>query len=220
VSAPRVVESASDSAAELLPTRAPAQLESTGAGRPHRLFAIRVVNYLTNHVVSHLPSFALRRLWYTRMLGASVGRHAGIHLGCRLWFYGPSQIRRSGFRLGACSRVNRDCRLDLRGGLQIADNVSISPEVTVLTASHLANHPDFPVELRPVVIEDHVWIGTRAMILPGVTLGHGCVVAAGSVVTRDVPPLAIVAGIPARSVGVRAAAATRYVLDNPFPLFE
>jgi acetyltransferase-like isoleucine patch superfamily enzyme len=220
VSASRAVESASDGAAGLLRTRAPAQLESTSAGLPHRVFAIRVLNYLTNYVVSHLPSFALRRLWYTRVLGATVDRHAGIHLGCRVWFYGPSQIRRSGFRLGAYSRVNRDCRLDVRGGLHIADNVSISPEVTVITASHLADHPGFPVELRPVVIEDHVWIGTRAMILPGVTLGRGCVVAAGSVVTRDVPPLAIVAGIPARSVGVRAAAATRYVLDNPFPLFE
>jgi acetyltransferase-like isoleucine patch superfamily enzyme len=170
--------------------------------------------------VSSLPSFALRRLWYRHVLGATFGPHAGIHLGCRLWFYGPRQIRRSGFRLGAYSRVNRDCRLDVRGGLEIGNNVSLSPEVTVVTASHVVNRPDFPVELRPVVIEDNVWIGTRAMVLPGVTLGRGCVVAAGSVVTRDVPPLGIAAGVPARPVGDRAATATDYVLHNPFPLFE
>ena len=69
-------------------------------------------------------------------------------------------------------------------------------------------------------IEDHVWIGTRAMVLPGVTLGRGSVVCAGAVVTRDVPPLAIVAGV--RPHDRRAPGRTRpvYLLDTPFPLFE
>jgi acetyltransferase-like isoleucine patch superfamily enzyme len=206
--------------AELRRRRADARPEKAERGAPHRVIAIRLLTYLTNHVIGRVPSFALRRFWYARVLGASIGHHAGVHLGCVLTFYGPGQIRRTGFRLGAYTRVNRDCRLDVRGGLEVGDNVSISPEVTVLTASHAVDDPEFPVELRAVVMEDHVWVGTRALILPGVTLGRGSVIAAGSVVTRDVPELAVVAGVPARQVGVRSGRAVYYTLENPFPLFE
>ena len=185
-----------------------------------RLFVIRLLNYVTNYVVSHIPSFALRRAWYRRVLGVQLGDRAGIHLGCYVWFYGPGQIRRDGFTIGAYSRINRNCCLDARGPLRIGANVSISPEVTILTAFHRMDDPEFRVETRPVVIEDHVWIGTRSTILSGVTLGRGSVVAAGAVVTRDVAPLAIVAGVPARPIGTRPAEAIDYVLDAPFPLFE
>ena len=202
------------------PARAEARAESAVPGRSHRLLAIRVLAYVTNHVVAHVPSFALRRAWYRRVLGAAMGRGAGVHLGCRVWFYGPGQIRRDGLTLGARTRINRDCCLDARGSLWIGDDVSVSPEVTVLTAAHRLDAPGFPVHTRPVRIEDHVWIGTRATILPGVTLGAGSVVCAGAVVTRDVPALAIVAGVPARPVGERPVHAARYLLDTPFPLFE
>lgn len=205
---------------ETRPARAEAQLEAGAGGGAPKLIALRLINYVTNYVINHAPSFGLRRLWYGRVLGVTFGPHAGVHLGCRLWYYSPGQIRRSGVRIGAFSRVNRDCCLDVRGGLEIGDNVSISPEVTVLTASHGVNDPEFRVQVRPVVIEDHVWIGTRAMILPGVTLGRGSVVAAGSIVTRDVEPLAMVAGVPARPVGIRDESALAYRLDTPFPLFE
>ncbi len=189
---------------------------STGA----RLAAIRLLHYLTNYVVSHIPSFRLRRLWYERVLGITFGAHAGVHLGCHLWFYTPRQLRRSGCRLGAYTRINRNCCLDARGRLDIGEHVSISPDVTILTAGHGVDDPSFRVELRPVVIEDHVWIGTRALILPGVTLHRGCVVAAGAVVAKDVPPLAVVAGAPAVHVRDRSSGATQYALDSPFPWFE
>ena len=185
-----------------------------------RLFVIRVLNYLTNYVVNRIPSYALRRAWYRHVLGAQLGPHVGIQLGCYIWFYGPSQIRRDGLTIGAYSRINRNCCLDARGSLRIGENVSVSPEVMILTALHRIDDPEFPVETRPVVVEDHVWIGARATILSGVTLGRGCVVAAGAVVTRDVEPLAIVAGVPAREIGVRPSEAAEYVLDGPFPLFE
>jgi acetyltransferase-like isoleucine patch superfamily enzyme len=205
---------------EELPVRAPAEPETGGDGDRLKLVAVRTLQYLTNHVISALPSFALRRLWYGRVLGVRMGRGAGIHLGCHLWFYGPGQVRRDGFTLGRHSRVNRDCRLDVRGSLHIGENVSISPEVTVLTASHGVDDPLFGVVLRQVVIEDHVWIGTRAMVMPGVTLGRGSVVAAGAVVTRSVPPLTVVAGVPAKPVAERDDAATAYVLDGRLPLFD
>ena len=201
-------------------TRAAARIDRAEGGTAHRLFAIRVLNYLTNEIVCHVPSFALRRLWYRRALGVEMGAHAGIHLACRISFFGPGQLRRNGLSIGDHSRINRACLLDARGGLAIGANVSISPEVVILTASHGVDDPDFCLETRPVKIEDHVWIGTRAMVMPGVTLGRGCVVAAGAVVTRDVAPLAIVAGVPARPVAKRAADALGYVLESPFPLFE
>jgi acetyltransferase-like isoleucine patch superfamily enzyme len=184
-----------------------------------RLLAVRTLNYVTNHAVNHVPSFAFRRLWYGRLLGIRFGPHSGVHLGCYVWFYGPGQIRRSGTCIGANSRINRSCMLDVRGGLRIGDNVSVSAETAILTSASMETGVTHSVG-KPVVIEDHVWIGLRAVILPGVTLGRGSVVAAGAVVTRDVPPLTTVFGNPARPVGSRSESDLDYVLDGSFPLFE
>jgi maltose O-acetyltransferase len=187
---------------------------------PLRLFCIRVLNYVTNHVVAHVPSFTLRRLWYRRALGIDIGPGASVFLGAHVWFLGPREIRRRGVAIGRNSVINRDCTLDIRCGLTVGENVSVSPEVMILGLSHDYNDPYFSdVDAGPVTLEDHVWIGTRAMILPGVTVGRGAVVAAGSVVTKDVAPMTVVAGVPAKPVGVRDSGATAYTLGPP-PLFE
>jgi acetyltransferase-like isoleucine patch superfamily enzyme len=187
---------------------------------PLRLLGVRLLNYLTNYVVPHVPSFTLRHLWYRGVLGIELGHHAGVHMGTYMWFFGPGQIRRDGVRIGRNSRINRDCTVDLRSGLTIGDNVSISPNVVILAGSHDVNDPKFKQLPGRIVMEDHVWIGTRATILSGVTLGRGAVVAAGSVVTKDVAPLTIVAGVPAKPIGRRDPGATAYELDGPLPLFE
>ncbi len=183
-------------------------------------FGVRILNYLTNHVVSRVPSYRIRHAWYRRTLGLSLGEHSGIHLGCYIWFFGPGQIRRTGCHIGSNSRINRDCCLDARGPLRIGDNVSVSPEVAILTTQHALGRSGFPLESHGVVIEDHVWIGMRAMILPGTTIGRGAVVAAGAVVKGTVAPMTIVAGVPARPIGTRPAPGIDYELDAPFPLFE
>lgn len=183
------------------------------------LLGIRGVNYLTNEVVSHIPSYRLRHAWY-RALGVEIGAGSGIHLGCYLWFYGPGQLRRTRVQIGRNTRINRRCCLDGRGQLTIGDNVSISPEVVILTTQHAWREPGFPLETRSVVVEDHVWIGMRAVILPGTVIGRGAVVAAGAVVSGTVPPLTVVAGIPARPVASRPGDALSYQFDHPFPLFE
>lgn len=185
-----------------------------------RLFAIRILNYLTNYVIAALPSFALRRWWLAHVVGIDLGAGGAIHLRCFVWAYTPRQARQSNIRFGKNVYVNRGCTLDIRGGLTIGDNVSISPEVTILSASHGVNDPEFAITYDPVTIEDHVWIGTRALILPGVTLGHGSVVAAGAVVARDVAPFSVVGGVPARPIAQRDPSATRYALDGPLPQFE
>ena len=182
------------------------------------LFAAHLLNFATNHVVSHVPSYTLRRAWYGKVMGVEMGAGSAVQLGCYLWSYGPRSNRRNRTRIGARTVVNRGCCLDARSGLRIGDDVSISPEVAILTTQHDVASRDFALQGRAVVIEDHAWIGMRAMILPGVTVGRGAVVAAGAVVTRDVAPLEIVAGVPARPVGRRPIDPT-YRLEPP-PLFE
>ena len=109
------------------------------------------------------------------------------------------------FKLGDNSTINQDCRLDNRGGLEIGNNVSISANVCVLTADHDPQSADFAGRNRQVRIADYVFVGTRAMILPGVTIGRGAVVAAGAVVTKNVAERSIVAGCPAKEIGTRQA---------------
>lgn len=186
--------------------------------RKFNLFAAYCLNFVTNYFISHLPSYAVRRGWYQHVMGVDMGAGSGVQLGCHLWSYGPRSNRRLKTRIGERTIINRGCCLDARSGLKIGADVSISPEVVLLTTQHDVNDAGFALQGRPVVIEDHVWIGMRAMVLPGVTIGRGAVVAAGAVVTADVPPLAIVAGVPAKPVG-RRAIDPQYRLARP-PLFE
>lgn len=185
-----------------------------------RLFCNRALNYLTNYVVTYVPSFTFRHMWYRRVLGFEIARGAAVHMRSYVWSYGPTQVRRDGARIGRNTRIYHGCTIDVRSGLSIGNNVSVSPEVMILGGTHDVNAPRFNDIAGFVTVEDHVWIGARAMILPGVTLGRGAVVAAGSVVTKNVPPLTIVAGVPAKPVGIRDPGATVYELDGPLPLFE
>ncbi|MEJ6981989.1 acyltransferase [Pedobacter sp. P351] len=109
-----------------------------------------------------------------------------------------------GLKIGKYSVLHPNCRIDPRGGILIGERVAISQEVIILTADHLMNSSTFEGRERKVVIEDYAWIGTRATILPGVTIGKGAVVAAGAVVTKDVMDYSIVAGVPAKVIGQRS----------------
>jgi acetyltransferase-like isoleucine patch superfamily enzyme len=193
---------------------------SRGRRRTHSLagFAAHCLNYTTNHLVSRIPSYSVRRAWYQYVMGIEMGSGSAVQLGCYLWSYGPRSNRRLKTRIGDRSVINRGCCIDARTGLTIGADVSISPEVAILTTQHDVNDPEFALEGRRVVIEDHVFIGMRATVLPGVTIGRGAVVAAGAVVTKDVAPLDIVAGVPARPVG-RRRLDPKYTLPRP-PLFE
>lgn len=106
---------------------------------------------------------------------------------------------------GSNLSLHDNCYIDAIGGLVVGDNVSIAHQTSILTFNHTWDKPGLPikynpVELKSVVIEDDVWIGCGVRIMPGVTLGRRSVIAAGSVVTRDVPRGTLVAGVPARVI--------------------
>jgi acetyltransferase-like isoleucine patch superfamily enzyme len=125
-----------------------------------------------------------------------IGERSFIFMGARF-------DCRGGFILGNHSVINERCRLDNRGTLRIGNSVSISSEVCILSADHDPRSESFVGRNRPVEIEDHVFIGTRALILPGCHIGRGAIVAAGSILTKSVEPFTIVAGNPAKPVGKR-----------------
>ena len=152
--------------------------------------------YIVNNIIAKVPSHNFRKLFYRGVMNFTIGDGSSIFMGA--WFDSAGN-----FVVGKNSVINQKCRLDNRGGIFIGDNVSISAEVCILTADHDPHTRDFAGRDRPVRIENHVFVGTRAMILPGITLGRGCVVCAGAVVTKDVDALAIVAGIPARQIRTR-----------------
>lgn len=152
--------------------------------------------YTTNCLVAHIPSHVIRLSFYRYCLDLEIGKNTHIFMGA--WF-----DTKKNFKIGNNSIINQKCRLDNRGGITIGDNVSISAEVCILTADHDLQSCDFAGRTRSVTIEDYVFIGTRAMILPGITLGKGCAVAAGAVVTKSVAPFVIVAGVPAKPIGKR-----------------
>jgi maltose O-acetyltransferase len=126
----------------------------------------------------------------------SVGDGCAVFLDCKFDTRGNCKIGRN-------SVINEGCRLDNRGGISIGDNVSLSSEVAILTASHIYDSAEFAGFMKSVEIRDRAWIGIRATIMPGVIIGKGAVVAAGSVVTRSVDEYTIVAGVPAKKIGMR-----------------
>ncbi|HET7039766.1 MAG TPA: acyltransferase [Gemmatimonadales bacterium] len=118
-------------------------------------------------------------------------------------------LRWCGFRIGRDVYIADDIliaeELEDRENLIIGDRVSIAPRVTLVTSSHPNDsriRPFAPVVRAPIIIEEDVWLGAGVVVLPGVRIGRGAVVGAMSVVTRDVPPLNVVAGQPARTVRV------------------
>jgi acetyltransferase-like isoleucine patch superfamily enzyme len=175
-----------------------------------RLIAGTILAYCYNYWVGRVPSRTLRRAWLARAL-RSFGAGTGVQLGCR--FLNPRKIS-----LGERNVINSGCLLDGRKfRITTGSDVSIGPEAAILTLGHDPQSPDFADRGGDVVIGDRAWIGYRAVILPGVTIGEGAVVGAGAVVTRDVEAFAIVAGNPARRIGRRASGLT-YHLDFTPPL--
>lgn len=106
-------------------------------------------------------------------------------------------------KIGQGTIVGDDCLLDGRGYPAIGRNCNLSTGVKIWTAQHDVQSQDFAYAAAPVDIKDWCWTSGGTTILPGVTVGEGCVIASGAVVTKDCKPYGIYAGIPAKRIGER-----------------
>lgn len=133
----------------------------------------------------------------------TVGAHAIISPSA---YYGRDMGE--GMQIGDNSNIGRYCCIGCSGFISIGRNVLMSPRVSLHAENHNFASTELPIRDQGVtregiVIEDDCWIATHSIILAGVRIGHGSVVAAGSVVTKSVPPWSVVAGVPARIVSAR-----------------
>lgn len=99
--------------------------------------------------------------------------------------------------------INSGCRFQDQGGIRIGDDSLIGHNVVLATLNHSLNPEERATTLpAPIVIGKKVWLGANVTVIPGVTIGDGAVIAAGAVVIRNIPPNAVAAGVPARTIKV------------------
>jgi maltose O-acetyltransferase len=151
-------------------------------------------NYFANSVgaSNFLPNRFRANL--LRLFGVSIGRGTHIHSGLRL--------REGEVKIGAGVFINRGCGFDPgSASIDIEDGVSLGEGVLLLASSHEIGPTDNRARghtATPIRVERGSWLGARVVVLPGVTVAHGCIIGAGAVVTKSTQPNGIYAGVPAR----------------------
>ncbi len=168
-----------------------------------------ILEYLTNDIIVHIPFWCIRRM---------ILKKIGVKIGCKSFIMKRNYIINANhLNIGKFSHINRDCFIDARGYIDIGNNVSISHKVKIVTGSHDIDSELFTGKYLPIHIKDYVWLGINSTILQGITIGEGAVVCAGAVVTKDVPPYAVVGGIPAKIIKYRKKElAYHCIWDMPF----
>lgn len=162
------------------------------------LFIVRLAGFIPSHIA---------RKFIYRCSGVSIGRKSYIHMGAQ--FFYPA-----GIKIGRGTIIGQNAFLDGRSRLAIGDHTDIASDVMVYNSEHDINADNFKASVAPVEIGDYVFIGPRAIILPGVNIGKGAVVAAGAVVSKDVPEYAIAGGVPAQVIGERKLKELNYRLGR------
>lgn len=137
--------------------------------------------------------------------GIRIGENSIVMHGAILHVYNFRQMPHSGITIGRDSLVGEYTVIRGQGGVTIGDRVYTSPFTQIIAVNHVFADPGRPfveqgITAEGIVIEDDVWLGASAVITDGVRIGKGAIVAAGAVVTKDVPPYTVVAGVPARPV--------------------
>ncbi|MBL8267851.1 hypothetical protein [Steroidobacter sp.] len=145
--------------------------------------------------LSPRPCFGWRRM-VLRLFGAKVGKAVHVYASTR--FYMPWNVE-----LGDWVAVGEEAFIYSLGKVYIGPGVAVAYRAHICAGTHDFSDPALPLLKPPVTIEENAWIGTEAFIGPGITVCKGAIVAARAVVVKDVPTLHIVAGNPARQIGVR-----------------
>ena len=163
----------------------------------NRFFMGGIERFL-DYNISTIPSNHIRK-WLYKGLGAEIDKNVVFHY--------ETEIRNhNNLKVGKGTIIGDNAILDARCGLELGNNVNISSNVSIYTLQHDYRDPYFacPTEEKMnVTIKDRVWLGCNVIVLPGVTIGEGAVCCAGCVVTKDIEPYAVVAGIPAKKIGER-----------------
>lgn len=162
------------------------------------LFILRLIGFFPFHTV--------RYLFYT-LEGVKIGRGVHIHMGTQ--FFKPKNIS-----IGEGTIVGQNAFLDGRAKLEIGKFVDIASDVMIYNSEHNIDSEDFSPTYGDVSIGDYCFIGPRVIILPGVKIGKGAVLAAGAVVTKDVGDFKIVGGVPAHEIGNRTNKDPHYKLGR------
>lgn len=149
------------------------------------------------NIIFSVPLHIIRLLFFKLFVKGARRAH-NLKVNRHVRVMQPSQII-----IGNNTYINRNVLLDGRSGLEIGENVDIGEYVKIWSLEHDPNDGKHSPRGGKTIIEDHVWIAPWCIILPGVKIGRGAIVGAGSVVTKDVQPLTIVAGIPAKQIGTR-----------------
>src|SRR5450759_67792 len=136
-------------------------------------------------LTGHIPSHKIRRALYCNVFGVNIPKDSIINGRCRF-------LKPSGVKIGHHSVIGPDTFLEGREGMYVGNNVNIAGYTLIFTQEHDTDSATFAIVGGPVSIEDWVYIGARATILPNIKIGEGAVVAAGAVVTRDVEPWTVV----------------------------
>lgn len=142
------------------------------------------------------------------LFGIKFGNNVSIHSNTIIECTGVIRHLGEGLVIGNNVGIAQNCFIQVRGKVIIGNNVIFGPGVSIFSESHNFDNPDLPVSVqgetrKGVIVEDGVWVGTRAIILDDVTIGKNSIVAAGSVVNKDVPPYTIVGGVPAKIIKCR-----------------
>jgi len=162
-----------------------------------------------NDILPMIPSRHLRCLCLRKFFMAKIGKDVSMYR--KIEFRNPKELIIEGN-----NSFGLNVMLDARKGLTIKRGAAISSQVLIWTLHHDYNSPDFHMVGAPVEIGEYSWICSRAIILPGVKIGKGAVVASGAVVTKDVEPFTIVGGIPAKKIGMRKEMDYDYFIGSGF----